>query len=280
MNNIDFESLFDDIAATVPESDGGTYIAADGLKHCAACGGAVQCLVEFNSIKKIVPCICQCDKDRRDAEEKQRQAAGMARRVAYLRADGFHDDIMQQWTFANDNGSNPRVFEALKRYVANFDEFYHDGRGLLIYGSIGTGKTYGAACVANALIDNGVSVLMTNFSRIINQLQESFDGRQRKIDNMNNYDLLVIDDLGAERSTDYTNEIVYSVIDARYRSGKPLIITTNLLLSDLKNPPNVATARIYDRILEKCFPLEMNGESQRRKKIADEYNDVKNKLGL
>ena len=279
MNNFDFNSLFDDLAAAVPEMPE-TYVDDDGLKHCYNCGGAVQCVVEFNGIKKIVPCICACEKGRRDAEEKARQAAGLARRVEYLRAAGFHDEIMQTWTFGNDNGSNPRVMDALKRYVANFDEFKHDGRGLLIYGSIGTGKTYGAAAIANALIDNGVSVLMTNFSRIINQLQETFDRRQQKIDNLNQFDLLVIDDLGAERSTDYTNEIIYSVIDARYRSGKPLIITTNLSMLELKNPPNVATARIYDRILEKCFPVEMNGESQRRKKIADEYNDVKNKLGL
>jgi len=280
MNNFDFNSLFDDIADVVPVPAGETFVGADGLKYCANCGGAVQCVVEFSGITKIVPCICACEKKRRDAEEKKRQAEGLARRVAYLRADGFHDEIMQQWTFENDNGSNPRIFEALKKYVSNFEEFYHDGRGLLIYGNIGTGKTYGAAAVANALIDKGVSVLMTNFSRIINQLQESFERRQSKIDNLNGYDLLVIDDLGAERSTDYTNEIIYSVIDARYRSGKPLIVTTNLLMSDLKNPPNVATARIYDRILEKCFPVEMNGESQRRKKIAEEYNAVKNILGL
>lgn len=280
MNNFDFNSLFDDIADVVPVPAGETFVGADGLKYCANCGGAVQCVVEFAGITKIVPCICACEKERRDAEEKKRQAEGLARRVAYLRADGFHDEIMQQWTFANDNGSNPRIFEALKKYVSNFEEFYHDGRGLLIYGNIGTGKTYGAAAVANALIDNGVSVLMTNFSRIINQLQETFDRRQQKIDNLNQYELLVIDDLGAERSTDYTNEIIYSVIDARYRAGKPLIVTTNLSMSELKNPPNVATARIYDRILEKCFPIEMNGESQRRKKIANEYNDVKNKLGL
>lgn len=279
MNDIDFDSIFNDIASVVPVPTE-TYIDADGLKHCYNCGGAVQCKVEFAGITKIVPCICTCEKERRENEDKQRQAAGMARRVAYLRADGFHDDIMQEWTFANDNGTNPRIFDALKRYVKNFNEFYHDGRGLLIYGNIGTGKTYGAAAVANALIDDGVSVLMTNFSRIVNQLQESFDRKQQKIDNLNRYELLVIDDLGAERSTDYVNEIIYSVIDARYRAGKPLIITTNLSLNDLKNPSNVATARIYDRILEKCFPLEMNGESQRRKKIASEYDDVKNKLGL
>lgn len=279
MNNINFDSFIDDLAESVPEMPE-TYIAADGLKHCSACGGAVQCVVEFNGIKKTVPCICECDKARRQNEENERQAAGLARRVNYLRNAGFHDEIMQEWTFANDNGTNPRIFEALKRYVANFNEFYNDGRGLLIYGSIGTGKTYGAACVANALIDKGVSVYMTNFSRIINELQDSFDRRQSKLDKLNHFDMLVIDDLGAERSTDYTNEIIYSVIDGRYRIGKPLIITTNLLMSDFKNPPNVATARIYDRILEKCFPVEMNGESQRRKKITEEYNIVKNMLGL
>lgn len=275
MNNDFLDSIFEAIAGNVPEFD--NYTEADGVKRCVKCGGALQTVVEFNGVQKTVPCICKCEKERRDNEERERRAR---ERREQNRLFGLHNEILQKWTFENDNGNNPRVFAALKNYVANFETLAADGHGLLLYGNVGTGKTYAAASVANALIDCDYKVLMTNFSHIVNDLQESFEGRNKKIRKLNENDLLIIDDLAAERQTDYMNEIIYSVIDARYRVNKPLIITTNLSIDSFKNPPNVATARIYDRIIEKCFPVEVNGVSQRRAKIAAEYNDIKNILGL
>lgn len=75
--------------------------------------------------------------------------------------------------------------------------------------------------------------------------------------------LLIIDDLGAERGTEYAVENVFNVIDRRYRSGKPLIITTNLHISMLTNEQSLDKKRIYDRILELCIPIGVNGASKR-----------------
>jgi len=77
------------------------------------------------------------------------------------------------------------------------------------------------------------------------------------------YDLLIIDDLGAERNTDYAMEQMFSIVDSRYRSGKPLIVTTNLKLDELKHPPDLAHDRIYDRILERCAPILFAGKNFR-----------------
>ncbi len=77
------------------------------------------------------------------------------------------------------------------------------------------------------------------------------------------HDLLIIDDLGVERSTEYAMEQMFFVIDSRYRSRRPMIITTNLKLSELKNPPDLAHARIYDRILERCAPILFDGKNFR-----------------
>ena len=77
------------------------------------------------------------------------------------------------------------------------------------------------------------------------------------------YDLLIIDDLGVERSTEYAMEQMFFVIDSRYRSRRPMIITTNLKLAELKNPPDLAHARIYDRILERCAPILFDGKNFR-----------------
>ena len=124
--------------------------------------------------------------------------------------------------------------------------------GLLIWGDVGTGKSFFAGCIANALLEKGVPVLMTNFSRILNTLTVMhFEDRNQFINSLNRYSLLIIDDLGIERNSDFALEQVFNVIDCRYRSKKPLIITTNLTLSELNNAADIAHKRIYDRILER-----------------------------
>ena len=96
--------------------------------------------------------------------------------------------------------------------------------------------------------------------------------------NLNAYDLLILDDLGAERGTEYALEQVFAVIDARYRSRKPLIVTTNLTLDALKHPDDLAHARIYDRILEICAPILFGGENLRVEKANETKTAARNLL--
>ena len=117
---------------------------------------------------------------------------------------------------------------------------------------------------ANALLDRDVPVLMTNFPSILNRLTGVFaEDRAAFIASLDDYSLLVIDDLGVERNTEYVMEQMFTVIDSRYRSKKPLIVTTNLKLEEIKNPPDLAHARIYDRILERCAPVLFSGKNFR-----------------
>ena len=124
------------------------------------------------------------------------------------------------------------------------------------------------------------SAKMTNFSRILNELQNRFDGRQEYIDKICKYSLLVIDDLGVERDSAYALEQVYSVIDGRYQTKKPLIITTNLCYEEIVNCTDIDRRRIYDRILEICHPIEVKGESRRNARAKENYNMMKRVLGL
>lgn len=259
---------------------GGTYLANDGLLRCAKCGGKRQTRVEFMGRERVVHCICDCQAAEMERQKHAAEIAEQQKRIALLRKRGFNNDDIAQWTFANDNGSNEKIIKVMQNYVANFAEFKKKGKGLLLYGDVGTGKTFAAACVANALIDKGVPCYMTNFNRVSNALMSTFDGKQVYLDDLNKFDLLVLDDLGAERKTEYMQEVVYSVIDARYRAGLPLIVTTNLSLQELKNPQNITEARCYDRILERCHPVEVAGRSQRRKKIVEEYEQTKLILGI
>ena len=118
------------------------------------------------------------------------------------------------------------------RYVDKWAEVRTKNIGLLLWGGVGTGKSFFAGCIANALMEQEVSVRMTNFSSILNDLSNSFSGRNDMVDRLCSYPLLIIDDFGIERGTEYALEQVYNIIDARYRSKKPLIVTTNLTLTD------------------------------------------------
>ena len=103
---------------------------------------------------------------------------------------------------------------------------------------------------------------MTNFNTIIDDMFPLED-KTEYINALAKYELLILDDLGTERSSEYALGIVFSVIDRRYRSGRPLIVTTNLPIKQLKEETNIEKKRIYDRILEMCVPLYVGGSSYR-----------------
>lgn len=257
----------------------GDYIGENGLWYCGICNTPKQTEITVMGEVYRPFCTCDCEKQKNEAEEEERKQREFADKVKVLRQSGFPDKEMQQWTFANDDMENEQITKAMKRYVDNFPELRKQGKGLLLYGSIGRGKTYAACEVANALIDKGYSVLVTNFSRVLNTLQSTYE-KQEYIDSLNEFSLLVIDDLGIERSTEFAKEQVYNVIDSRYRAGKPMIITTNLSIENIKNPADIENGRIYDRIIERCFPIEFNGQNRRHKAVRDTYGDMKDLLGL
>lgn len=270
-----FPKMIDGLSAKAqPSTD--TYIGDDGLMHCAICHRATQVRVEFMGIKKTVNCICDCIKKRIQAEENYKNKVEYDRK----RRICFAESNMSKWTFENDDRKNPKISDAMERYADRFAEFKKNGKGLLLYGTVGTGKTYYAACIANRLIDKGYNALMTNFARLTNQIQGTFEGKQEMIDDLNRYHLLIIDDLGAERKSEFMQEMVFNIVDARYRSGLPFIITTNLTAEEIKKPNDVSYSRIYDRVLERCFPVEVAGGSRRRQNVRDTFNDVKEMLGL
>lgn len=263
------------INASVPVPEK-TYVGPDGLRYCAKCGQRVETVkLYFGEMRKF-RCICECGKKEIDAREAKQKEEEQERN----RSRCFGMASMQNWTFDKDDNQNAKLSAAMRNYVKHFADFRKFGKGLLLYGPCGTGKTFYAACIANALIDIGYTVKMTNFSSLINTLQSKFDDRQDVIDSLCTYSLLIIDDLGAERNSEYMQEQVFNIIDARYRSGKPMIITTNLEGKDFKNPQDEGRARIYDRLMERCVPVEVSGYSRRKQELKDTFADMKNLLGL
>lgn len=258
----------------------GDYVGEDGLLYCGKCHTQKQVRQQFLGEMKVLHCACKCSMERskRAAEEQRKRA-----RMQYLdgmRRAGFPDAEMRKWTFSHDDGGNSKIIEIARKYVDNFSVMRSQGTGLLLYGNVGCGKSFAAACIANALIDRGTPCMMTNFSRIINQLQESFDGRQKYIDNLSRFDLLVIDDMAVERNSEYVWENIMNIVDSRYRSGLPLIVTTNLTIGELADPSDIRRQRVYSRLKEMCVPIEVTGADRRTSKMERNIMSAKSLLGL
>lgn len=278
----DFEALFDALekkaAETIqPQTD--DYIK-DGLLYCGKCNTPKQCRIELFGRVRTPFCLCACEKAAQDLETQRIKQREKMQAVLRMRRMGFPDVELSRWTFDKDDGTNEQITKVAHNYVDNFTEMKKRGKGLLLFGNVGTGKTFAAACIANALIDKGYPCLVTNFARLVNTIAGMYDGKQEYIDSLNKFDLLVIDDLASERDTEYMGEIVQNIIDSRYRAGLPLIVTTNLTADELKHPQEMRKRRIYSRLFEMCVPLEVKHKDRRKEKLIADYDDLSALLGL
>ena len=241
---------------------------ADGLLHYRKCGGPRQIRIQFNGSSFVPHCVCPCQQERERCRTEAEERHERMERIRRRKAQGPQDRYLYEYTFAHDNGENP-VMKKARAYVDHWPEAFKRNIGLLLFGDVGTGKSFSAGCVANALLDRDVPVLMTNFPTILSRLAGMLgEDKTAFLDSLGEYDLLIIDDLGVERNTEYATEQMFSIVDSRYRSGRPLIVTTNLKLDELKHPPDLAHARIYDRILERCAPILFAGKNFREDNAA------------
>lgn len=250
----------------------------DGLLYCGKCNTPKQTRVNLCGIDQIVSCMCDCREAAYKATVQAEDERQRKLKICALRTSGLMDSSLRSVSFDKDDGRSKEYTDKGRRYVANWGTVERDNVGMLFWGSTGNGKTFVAACIANALIDQGVSVMITSFPRILSALQGMYaDDRAAYIDELKRYRLLILDDLGAERQSEYALEQVYSVIDARSNSGKPLIVTTNLPLTEIQKAKDMSYQRIYDRILAMCVPVQFEGES-RRKGIAAEKMKAAKKI--
>lgn len=270
--------LFDKIEKAASETVSAEQedYTVDGLLHCGKCRTPKQGRYVTPWGVRTPFCLCKCETEKREIEKAERERLSRARE---LRRECFPEYRMAEWTFANDDRKNERVSNIMRNYADNFETMKKNGKGVLLYGKVGRGKSYIACCVGNALIDRGIAVLMTDFERIEREANRKFGERQKYYDELNKYPLLIIDDLGVERNSSYMNSIVYTVIENRVKAGLPIIVTTNLTSEELKNPAEVENQRIYSRLLGSCIPIEVDGDDRRREKLKDDWAEFQDILG-
>ena len=253
----------------------GDYIK-DGLYYCHICNTPKQRKVMLIGKEHIMGVMCKCSIE----NEKAEMDAEKQRKLREKKRGALGNNEMVQWDFAHDDGKYPKITEAAKKYCNQFEYFKAMGKGIMFYGPVGTGKTFVSAQIVNELVEKGQRCYLTSITRLVNGMPKELAERNRYIDRLNDYDLLVLDDFSAERKTEYMQEAVYQIVNARYVSGLPLIITTNLTADEIKNTNDITFQRTYSRISEMCHPILLDGADRRKEKARAEYKATKELLGI
>lgn len=268
------------LARQKPERHEGDF-EENGILICGKCKSPRQAWIDWfpdeegNKTKKLVKIMCRCDEEREKAEKERKEQADFddSMKSVSLALHTMPDDT--RFCFDMDeNPSNP-IARACSDYVSKWDEMRKENIGIIFYGTKGSGKTFYASCIYNALRERRVLVGFTSAPNLMTILGK-WD-KSEILDALTRPQMLVIDDLGAERDSSYSAEIMYSAIDARSKTGKPTIVTTNIDLADMESETDLWRSRIYDRIIAMCpIPLKMDGKSRRgiiaskRKQLARE----------
>ena len=206
---------------------------------CAVCGQPKTKDITIDGTTVTVGVACDCDRQRYDAMMSRVTTPD----VSVIGLPAMYKDAY------SDGESTARMIEAVK-----------SGHGLVVAGPVGTGKTFTAASIARSIAGDGRRVVGIHAA---DTTAVDFD-----VSETDRYDLLVIDDIGAERQTDFGQERICSLVDHRVGTGKPMVITTNLTpkaIADARDGASgVQAQRIWDRILSVCAVTVMMGQSRRR----------------
>ena len=240
------------------------YYNSDGLLICGNCNQPKEKNADLSAKGKGIvkfPVSCKCDDldkqriEQTDFEMHRDSIISKLKRISLLDTSYLRHHI------DDDDNTNTKIKNAVVRYANNFDCISKKNMGILFYGDVGTGKTFYASCLANLLLDKKYIVSFANIATLSYSMLKN---EEQILNYASIVDMMVIDDIGAERDTSYSIEKLYEIIDTRYRSKKPLIVTTNLSPEELKNPSDMRYKRMFDRILEICYPIKLDGNSKRK----------------
>lgn len=265
------------------ENPGDTRNEED-LLICGICGKPKEMWLTLDGADDKPPLrvriLCKCQEDRLDAEEAK--AAAQRRKMRNEETLGLLQEIGATlpitYSFDMYDGGSDTNYNQAKYYADHFERMLRDNIGLLFYGSTGRGKTFFSESIARSITGLGYLAVYTRIPNLAEAMKAN-DGRDRALilRIINRCDLLILDDLGAERDTAWMLEQAELIIDTRYKAKRPVIVTTNLDPRDLISAEDLAHKRPYERIMEMCRPVEITGEN-RRTQIAAKRSAAWEKL--
>lgn len=152
----------------------GDFVGKDGLTYCGKCKTQKQLRVKFNNQIHVVGCLCRCASEELEKKKKQDAYNEQMRRIDRLREASMMDRKYREDTFEKYEvtSENQKAFNLAKKYAVRFSEMYQKNQGLLLYGPVGTGKSFTAACIGNYLLNHARPVIMTSFVKILQDIWE------------------------------------------------------------------------------------------------------------
>lgn len=186
-------------------------------------------------------------------------------------------EIMRTFSSYIETADNKKALDTAMRYADRIIDgtiSKLEKNSLYIFGSYGTGKTYLASAIANAVIDGEKRVVYTRFGELCRDVRRAYDTGSKENDGniLKKYKacrLLVLDDLGKEKFTDWSLSLLFELIDSRYRDLLPTVITANYSVEETvkkmtaHGADEAAAEAIADRIREAYFRVQISGQSWR-----------------
>lgn len=238
---------------------------AEVLERCPVCGDAIKAKVKPGHAMegRLITPICQCEARIREEREAGRYDEARKYEILENRRRCFKDTKTASSTFKFDARRGSEVSKVIRTYTEHFGDMNGKGQGLLLYGPVGVGKSFYAACVCNELLDRGYVCLFADMNQLIDMVDGDFQGKQERLDSLKDFDLIVIDDFGKERRGGYMDEQIIDIMDKIYENYIPLIVTTNLLPAEMISDSDLFYQRVYSRIIENCTPVKVEAKNQR-----------------
>jgi DNA replication protein DnaC len=203
---------------------------------------------------------CEC-RDRRIAQARTRGV----RTVLPTKYQGVSFDRPPVSDMARDPQTRG-VVEAVRGYIDELEARIADGRGLWLEGDVGTGKTTLAMLVSKTAIEAGHSVAIYSLPRLLARIRRTYDADHSELSyleffrRLTSVDLLHIDDLGAEKRSDWVLEQLYAIVDERYATNSSMLVTTNMEVGELEEQIG---KRTVSRLAEICDTLPLFGDDRR-----------------
>ncbi|MBR3416860.1 MAG: ATP-binding protein [Clostridia bacterium] len=261
----------------------GDLRSEEGILICGVCGEPKERRIDGVDFPVVTLCECDrraleergaADREQEKIQERIRVKEAVGRCFCELGPDGVRK--AENMTFKKDRWPDSRQSVYCRRYADGFGDVLRENVGLVLYGPVGSGKTFLASCVCSRVIEKGYTARFLNLGALAQKsvsIKET--EREEAREAIMTPDLIVLDDLGVERRSEYMDEAVYTVVNARYMANKPAIFTTNLRTSDFENPKDERQKRIYSRIVGMCDFVPVNGPDRR----IGEHNIKKNRIG-
>ncbi|EJR71404.1 hypothetical protein IK9_06055 [Bacillus cereus VD166] len=235
-------------------------------EHCNKYIEAITVEVPQLRIKnKILP-TCECVVEREEAKIREAQNFAKKREIEKLFSISNLGERFSKSTFEaflDRNGSETAHKIAMK-YVKTFKEW--NGESLMIWGEPGNGKTHLAAAIVNELSKKGYIVVFQSVPELLQRIRSTFNSENKENETqimraLLECDLLILDDIGAEKTTEWVEEKLFNIIDGRYRKELPTLYTSNLEPKELKHQVG---KRSYDRMVETSLTVKNEAASYRR----------------